>query len=431
MNDVPNAEGREQGRREKTSCGSKTWRRAIIDWLLEERLLSTRPTLIFDQFCRRLVEAGLPLDRATFHAPQLHPQIRTTGIFWHREAGGAQEMDREHGIEISPLYKASPIRRIFEGGAPIHTRIEPGEGKLEFPILEDLRRQGYLDYTLRPLPYSTGRINAIGFATKDPAGFNEAHIELIDDVLPTLGAVLELRHLMRTARGLLDAYVGPRTGRKILNGTVKRGDGEEINAVLWYCDLRDFTGLSERLPRDELITLLNDYFEQMAAPIEARGGEILKFIGDAILAIFPITDGLEPHKACCAAIDAAQEALRGLERLNETRLEKDQTPLRCGIALHKGDVMYGNIGAPGRLDFTVIGPAVNLVTRIEDMTCELDPPIVFSHKVAERCGCPHRSLGRHAFKGIAGEWEVFTLGGERESEGDQDHAKSKEVTTAY
>ena len=304
---------------------------------------------------------------------------------------------------------SSPIRRIYEDGAPIHCRIEPGEGKLEFPILEDLRRQGYRDYTLRPLPFSTGQINAIGFSTKDPAGFNEADIELIDAVLPALGAVLELRHLLRTARGLLDVYVGPRSGRKILNGTIKRGDGEQINAVLWYCDLRNFTGLSEHLPRDELITLLNDYFERMAAPVEAHGGEILKFIGDAILAIFPITDGLDPQKACCAGIDAAQEALQGLSELNALRRAQGQTPLRCGIALHKGDVMYGNIGAPGRLDFTVIGPAVNLVTRIEDKTRDLDPPIVFSHKVAERCGRPHRSLGRHAFKGIDGDWEVFTL----------------------
>ncbi len=412
MNDVPSGESLEQGRPEISRCGSKTPRRAIVDWLLEERLLSTRPTLIFDQFCRRLVEAGLPLDRATFHSPQLHPQIRTTGIFWHREAGGAQEMDREHGIERSPLYLVSPIRRIYEGGAPIHCRIEPGEGKLEFPILEDLRTQGYRDYTIRPLPFSTGRINAIGFATKDAAGFSEADIELIDAVLPALGAVLELRHLLRTARGLLDAYVGPRTGRKILNGTVKRGDGEEINAVLWYCDLRDFTGISERLPRDELIALLNDYFEAMAGPIETRGGEILKFIGDAVLAIFPITDGMSPQKACCAAIDAALEALQGLGRLNETRQAEGKLPLRCGIALHKGDVMYGNIGAPARLDFTVIGPAVNLVTRIEDKTRDLDPPIVFSHKVAERCGRPHRSLGRHAFKGIDGDWEVLTLADE-------------------
>jgi len=414
MNEVPEAEGLDRDRREELLCGSKTPRRAIVDWLLEERLRSTRPTLIFDQFCRRLVEAGLPLDRATFHSPQLHPLIRTTGIFWHREAGGAQEMERGHGIEDLPLYKESPIRWIYEGGPPIHTRIDPGEGELEFPILEDLRQQGYRDYTIRPLPFSTGRTNAIGFSTRHPAGFSDADVELIDAVLPALGAVLELRHLMRTARGLLDAYVGPRTGRKILNGTVKRGDGEEINAVLWYCDLRDFTAQSEHLRRDELIGLLNDYFEQMAAPIEAHGGEILKFIGDAILAIFPITDGLSPEKACCAAIDAALEALQGLERLNEARRAEGRTPLRCGIALHKGDAMYGNIGAPGRLDFTVIGPAVNLVTRIEDKTRELDPPIVFSHKVAERCGRPHRSLGRHAFKGIDGEWEVFTLAGEAE-----------------
>ena len=396
-------------------CGPEALKRqAIVDWLLAERVRSTRPTLIFDQFCRRLHEVGLPLDRATFHSPQLNPQVRTTGLFWHREAGGAQLVDRAHGIENSPLYKASPIYHIYNGGEAIRCRIPPGDGKLEFPILEDLREQGYLDYTIRPLPFSTGQTNAIGFSTKDPAGFSDQDIALIDAVLPALGAVLETRHLMRTARGLLDAYVGPRTGRKILTGTIKRGDAEEINAVLWYCDLRNFTGLSEHLPAEELIALLNDYFEQMAAPIEARGGEILKFIGDAILAIFPITDGLDPRKACCAAIDAALEAVEGLAALSAAREAKGQPALHCGVSLHKGDVMYGNIGAPGRLDFTVIGPAVNLVTRIEDKTRDLDPPIVFSHKVAERCGRPHRSIGRHAFKGIDGEWEVFTLAPEVE-----------------
>ena len=381
----------------------------VIDWLLNERQRRTRSTLVFDQCCRRLAEVGVPLDRATFHSPELHPQIISRAIYWDPSGGGALEVDRKHGIEETHFYQDSPIKPIYEGGAAIRRAIGRPDCPLDFPIVEELKEKGFTDYTIRPLPFSTGRINALSFATRHPDGFSDLDIATIDAVLPALGAILEVRHVRRTARSLLDVYVGPRSGGQILSGAIKRGSGEVINAVLWYCDLRNFTELSERLPIDALIELLDEYFEHMASPVEARGGEVLKFIGDSLLAIFPISEeAMDPTTACRGAIAAAEEALTGLAGLNQRRKAAGQPGLRCGIALHMGDVMYGNVGAPNRLDFTVIGPAVNLVTRIEAMTRDLDPPIVISREVAAKSNRACRSLGQHRFKGIDGEREVLT-----------------------
>jgi adenylate cyclase len=224
---------------------------------------------------------------------------------------------------------------------------------------------------------------------------------------------MEMAHLRRTARTLLETYLGPTSGERVLSGAVKRGDGEVINAVLWYCDLRNFTQLSETLPLEEVIALLNDYFEAMARPVKAVGGEILKFMGDAMLVIFPLA-GLNADgacSACCTGLAVAERALDGIAALNAERTAAGKVPLRCGVALARGDVMYGNIGDVERLDFTVIGPAVNLAIRLEDLTRDLalDPPVVFSAALAANCNRRSRPLGRFKLKGIAEEQEAFTL----------------------
>ena len=195
----------------------------------------------------------------------------------------------------------------------------------------------------------------------------------------------------------------------MLSGAITRGSAETIACALWYCDLRGFTAMSERLPRDALIQLLNDYFACMAAPVHAHGGEVLKFVGDAMLAIFPIADDLDRDRACLTALRAAEEALEELDRLNATRRETGRPQIEVGIALHTGAVMYGNIGAPTRLDFTVIGPAVNLVTRIEDLCAPLGQRLLTSERFASPCGSKLRSLGRHRLRGIEDEQEVFGL----------------------
>jgi adenylate cyclase len=383
----------------------------VIDWLLAMRLRRNRITLLFDGFLRQLNNVGLPIDRSTLHLPQLHPQLRARTVLWEAEAGGAMEIPRVHGVEQSDLFLKSPVRLIFEGSPPIRRRLGRPDCPLDFPITEDIKLQGYTDYTARPLPFSTRQINTLTLASKQPEGFSDLDIATVEAATPLFGVLLELRNTYRTAETLMETYLGARSGHRVLAGTIKRGNVERINAALWTSDMRDFTGLSTVLPMTAVIELLDDYFEAMARPIEAQGGEILKFIGDAILAVFPIDEkhGGDVGEACRASMTAARAALARAAEVSAEREAAGKQPFRCGIALHVGDVMYGNIGAAGRLDFTVIGPAVNLVSRIEALNTRLALPLVFSADYAARWGGAARSLGRHDLKGFATPQEVFTL----------------------
>ncbi|MGF1630978.1 MAG: adenylate/guanylate cyclase domain-containing protein [Kiloniellaceae bacterium] len=382
-----------------------------IDWLLAMRLRQSRITLLFDGFLRQLTAVGVPIDRSSLHLPQLHPQLRARTVLWDAEAGGAMEIPRAHGIEQSDFFLQSPVKLIFEGGPPVRRRLALAGCPLDFPITEEISAQGFTDYTARPLPFSTRQINTLTLASKRDGGFSDLDIATVESAMPLFGLLLELRNAYRTGETLMETYLGARSGHRVLAGTIKRGDVERINAVLWTSDLRNFTGLSTALPMEAVIELLDGYFETMAQAIKAQGGEILKFIGDAILAIFPIEEkhAGDSRQACAASMSAARAALRDAKRLSAERQATGKAPFRCGIALHVGDVMYGNIGAADRLDFTVVGPAVNLVSRIEALNAELAVPLVFSADFAAHWGGASRSLGRHALKGFAEPQEVFTL----------------------
>ena len=382
-----------------------------IAWLVSMRLQQTYVAVLFDAFLAELRALGIAVDRSTLHMPQLHPELRARTILWEAEAGGAVEIPRVHGIEQSEFFLSSPVKLVAGGGPAIRRRLAWPDCPLDFPITAEIHAEGYTDYTARPLPFSSGQINTLTLATKRPEGFSDLDIATVEAALPLFGLLLELRQAYRTSHTLMKTYLGERSGQRVLAGTIRRGDVERINAVLWTSDLRDFTGLSEALPMEEVIDLLNGYFEAMAEAIKPNGGEILKFIGDAILAVFPIEERQagDPCRACMASMVAAQAALKNAERLRAERREAGKADLRCGIALHVGDVMYGNIGAADRLDFTVIGPAVNLVSRIESLNHDLAVPLVYSAAYAEHWGGESRSLGVHELKGIAAPQEVFTL----------------------
>jgi len=381
----------------------------IVTWLLEERLNIGRASNLLTYYCQRLREVGLPLDRATIHLPQLHPQIVARSLLWLRETGGSVETGHRHGDRSQDFYLRSPVRIIYEGGAKVHSRVASLEDRQEFPIIEDLHRDGYAEYLMLPIAFATGRINAISFATKEDKGFDALDQASLAATLPAFGAVLELNQAQSTARSLLDTYVGRGSGERILNGAVRRGQGEEIHAVVWYCDLRGFTKLSQCEELAPVIALLNDYFDCMAAPVDAHGGEILKFMGDAMLAIFSCESTREAKcEASDKAILAAEEALAGIDEMNRQRQEQGAIPVRVGIAIGVGKVMYGNIGTADRLDFTVIGPVVNLVSRLEGLSLDLDPPIVVSESLARSSRRSFRELGRFALKGIPGEQVALT-----------------------
>ncbi len=383
----------------------------IVDWLLHsERLKPGRMVPLMERYAKCLAKAGLPLARMSLHLRQLHPQLAARSLVWDADGDGATELGHEHSVQDHQSYQASPVKIIFEGGPPVRRRLIDPDCPLDFPILQDFKDAGLVDYVMLPIEVSGGDVHGISIATRASGGFQDIDIATLEATLPAFGAILELQQLRRTARDLLSTYVGPNTGELIFSGAIRPGDGEIIHAVVWYCDLRGFTALSECVPLPEVISILNKCFDRMAQPVVANGGEILKFIGDAVLAIFPCDTGADAVcSAADAAIAAAEAAVAGVATLNQDLGDTGGPLVHCGVAIHIGEVMYGNVGAADRLDFTVIGPAVNLATRMEPLCVQLDQTIVVSTCLAKASQREFRTLGQHAFKGIAKKEEVFTL----------------------
>ena len=284
----------------------------------------------------------------------------------------------------------SPIKSVYDGSAFRCCLTAPAAERVrEFPILTELRRAGMTDYVVLPVPFSDGSNKALSLATTRSGGFSDDEFALFTAMTPAVAVNLEIQALWRMARTLLDTYVGCQSGGRVLEGQIRRGMGETLRAVIWLSDMRGFTSLSESLPRDELIELLNQYFGPMCDAVEANGGEVLKFIGDAMLAIFPVDS--DAVSACRRALGAVRAARAALDNENEQRAVAGWPQIHYGLALHVGDAMYGNIGGDARLDFTVIGPAVNLTSRLESMCRSLDRSPLLS---AELCG---RAASRQSF----------------------------------
>lgn len=385
-----------------------------VAWLLTEGQRQPTIPALLEAFAAHLCGRGVPLERATLHVRLLHPQIRGMTYLWRADRPGVEALQRAHGIESTPEFMGSPVFSIMEEGAegvryPLATLSPP----FPFPLLDELRAEGMTDYAAMPMVFSNGRRHAATFASRAAGGFGTEALTLLYDSLPALTALVEARVLRLLATNLLNTYVGQEAGSRILNGDIRRGSGLTMQAVLWYCDLRGFTTLSDRLALDRIIALLNGYFEIMGGAVQERGGEIVKFIGDAMLAVFAIPAGSGPEQvaaACAIALDAARDAQAGMERLNAQRAAWGQPRLGAGIALHHGDVMFGNIGAPDRLDFTVIGPAVNLVTRLEGLTRGLGRGLVTSADFARACpDAGLASLGLHPVRGLDRPVELFGL----------------------
>ncbi len=380
----------------------------VENWTLTEGKTLQLSRLI-PGFCSRLSEACVPILRCTVHIRQLHPQYYSRAFQWRRGEALATETPREHGIEKTPTYLDSPLYLVYERGENVRRRLHDPSTPRDFPIIEDLAAMGATDYLAMGLPFRRGIGQAITLATDQPGGFSDANVALIEAALPAFSAVAELINLERMAQVVLQTYIGQSTGQRVVDGKIQRGDVSRIRAVLLFSDLRDFTQLSESLPGETVIDLLNDYFETISEPLTMAGGEILKFVGDAMLAILPVDGEGEAglRQACDAALVAADTAIAALSVLNARRECEGKHTVAAGMALHVGDVLYGNIGTRDRLDFTVIGPAVNLASRIEHLCAEQGHPVVLSARFASMVSAPVSSLGRHRLKGIAETQEVF------------------------
>ena len=389
----------------------------IIEWLLTEAWSIAQPGELIAAFGARLVTEGVPLMRLMCFIRTLHPQVIGTRYEWRRERGTTEEFEPPHHVTESRQYTESPMAALFEdGAAAIRRRLDAG-AEIDYPILAELAAEGITDYVALPLIFSDGTINAITFSADRAGGFHTAELEVVYDSIAVLARLIETHTLRRTARTLVETYVGRQAGSRVLDGLVKLGDGERIHAVIWFCDLRDSTALAETLPMEEFLGLLNDFFACMAGAVMDHGGEVLRFIGDAALAIFAIDGADHPlgqactplEGTCMRSLDAARDARARLERVNLKRQGRGQEPIGYGLALHVGDVMYGNIGVPERLEFTVIGSAANEAARIEGLSRELGHDILISSEF-ERCfGNQIVSLGHHQLRGVGQAQEIFTL----------------------
>jgi adenylate cyclase len=352
----------------------------VLHWLTndarDERFIDN----IFAEMCLRLQRADIPVKRATLHVLIQHPQWLGAKIMWADGMREAEMTRVDHDVRGRSQYIGSPASEIHDGAIEVRENLagDPALGR-QHAVYDEMRGQGLTDYVAWPLYHTLGKRHMVTFATDRPGGFDEAHIAGLLNLLPVLALVSEIRVKNRLARTLLETYVGSHAGELILAGATRRGTGTTVRAAIMICDLRDFTKISDNWPRDDVIDLLNGYFDAMSEPIARHGGEILKFIGDGLLAIFP----LDQPQACANLLHAVTEARQAMIALNEKNNETGRAPLNYGIGIHVGDVMYGNIGSSTRLDFTVIGPAVNMASRLEALTKQLGKPVLLSSAFAE------------------------------------------------
>ena len=382
----------------------------LLGWLEGpgRRLIETEAFV--EALGEQLVEIGLPIDRITTGIPMLHPQIASSSVVWE-PARLAHERQWQMTSLTRSMYERSPLYVVYRGDGPVRVKVtsEPQPG--EYGIIQDLREEGFSDYIALPAPFSDGTIKAMTFATRQEGGFKDAEVAALQVLMPHFAYLLEIQTLRRTARVLLDTYVGRISGARVLQGQIKRGQGEDVRAIIWFSDLRGFTELSDALPNEALIALLNDYFGALTRAVEEQQGETLKFIGDAMLAIYPIATASSGRKAAQRALASARSAQARIAEINQARRAADKAIIHWGLALHVGEVHYGNIGGETRLDFTVIGPAVNLAARLQSLSARLGEGCVISDDFAAllRDRSELRDLGAHELKGIADKRQVFGL----------------------
>jgi len=373
----------------------------LVDWLLRDAWMCRTPEELTEQFGQKMVDSGIPLWRLSVGIRTLHPQLASRYYRWLRGGGDVKEIGMPQGMLLQPAYLNSPVRHVSEGLGGVRQRLDlAGETEFRFPVMDDLRAEGGTDYVAMPLPFSDGQFNTLTLTSDHPQGFSTADLGAVFQCVFGLSRFYETMTLRQNTRTLLTTYLGQRSGTRVLNGETQRGAGEEIRAAILYCDLRNSTQLAAALPRDAYLDLLNNYFETVSEPILSRWGEVLKFIGDAVLAIFPV-EGDDRAKACGLARDAAVEIVA---RLAQT----DNPTLRCAIGVHVGEVTFGNVGAPERLDFTVIGSAANLAARLSDQCKVLDQSLLFSGAVQQALPTEMISLGQHSLHNIPEATEIYT-----------------------
>jgi len=403
----------------------------FAEWLVESGLRGLPLDQQVDGFCRRVVEAGFAARRFNMSLGTLHPRHGARSYVWRPSGLETEDFARRRSDEELQGYLASPIYYLRRTGEIALRRRLETSAPFDFPVLAELREAGMTDYAARIVRFDGGgampedghadlldRRNALqgiffSCATDAPGGFDEGHLTQVSEALPYLALAVKSRSMYDVANTLLETYLGADAGRRVLTGEIDRHSVSSIQAVIWLCDLRGFSAVANRVGRDELVEILDTYLELMARPVIDNRGQILKFMGDGFLATFDLSQR-DHRDVCVDAVKAAAQLVESFPQLNTERRAAGKSTLEFGVGMHLGEVVYGNIGAAERLDFTVVGSAVNEASRIEGMCRPLQRKVLMSntfYEAAETCHGRMISLGFHALRGIREPQELFTIAG--------------------
>jgi len=379
----------------------------LADWLIDGARSAPSPPQMMAETCERLVTAGLPLWRVGVFVRTLHPDIIGRNFIWRPGAEVAVGSANYEMLD-SPEFRNSPLAIVFGEAREVRALLD-GPDSRRFPFFDDMRAEGVTDYIALPLMNVDGSVHASSWTTKQPGGFTDEQVGALRSLVPPLARLIEVTRLRFTATTLLDTYVGNRAGERIMGGQIRRGHTDTMQAAIWLSDLRGFTALSDRLPAETVVEILNQYFDCQVSAIRTHGGEVLKFMGDGLLAVFPIDEYVgDSQKVCAQVLDAAREARANVEAMHYPIGETIER-FRFGVALHVGQILYGNIGGGNRLDFTCIGPAVNLAARLEKIASRLHRTVVASAAFVDACPGGWTDLGEFPIAGFSRAERVYGL----------------------
>ncbi len=392
----------------------------IQDWLIEQALGEPDVVKMFETMCQRLTGVGIPIARARLIWQTLHPLFRAETVIWDRGKPATLDQFRHQDNETDAWHK-SPLKFTLDNRLDIFRRQLFGENMmLDFPILTDLKEQGFTDYVIVATAVSDAR-NTDGSFQKGPrgvlvtwtsdrqGGFSSDDLEALQKIQRVFALACKTIIQSRISTNIATTYLGERAGESVMRGQIRRGDGAQTHAVVWFSDMRNSTMLAESLPSDVYFALLNSYFEATAGPLVDHGGEVLDFIGDAVLGIFPYDNSEGLAEAARRANAALDETLARGREVNAEREKLGLDRFNFGVGLNVGDVKFGNIGIPQRLSFSVIGQTVNEVARIESMTKLLQQPVLSGRKLAQLNPERWRSLGEHKLDGVLEPMELYAF----------------------
>jgi adenylate cyclase len=379
----------------------------LLDWLMDGARSAPTPPAFLKETCERLVDAGIPLWRAAAFVTTLHPDTYGRSFIW-KFGGDVAVNTADFDILQTPEFMRSPVVVVQTTARELRYRMNDLDSH-RFPFFDDMRKEGVTDYLALPLLYTDGTVHVASWTTKEPGGFTDEQLAALRKMSAPFSRVGEIMAMRRTAATLLDTYVGNRAGERIWAGQIRRGHAEEMQAAIWLSDLRGFTALSDRLPAATVVEILNQYFDCQVPVIRKHGGEILKFMGDGLLAVFPIAkDGGNLGEVCDACLEAGKEARTNVDAMQYPSSDGVER-FRFGVALHIGAILFGNIGGMSRLDFTCIGPAVNLAARLEKIASKLHRTVVASAAFAGACHNDWTDLGEFPIAGFSRAQRVFGL----------------------